>query len=92
MKVYISGPMTNYPNYNKEAFMLAEKYLESLGYEVINPHNLEHKTDNWLDCMKTDIIALLDCEAIYMLDKWIYSKGAKLEFIIAKFLKFKRIK
>ena len=37
MKVFISGPMKGYPNFNKEAFDQAEKELIQQGYTVFNP-------------------------------------------------------
>ena len=37
MKVFISGPMKGYPNFNKEAFDQAEKDLVQQGYTVFNP-------------------------------------------------------
>ncbi len=40
--IYISGPMTGYPEYNYPAFMAAEKKLRSLGHGyIINPINLD---------------------------------------------------
>ena len=36
MKVFISGPMKGYPNFNKEAFDQAEKELIQQGYTVFN--------------------------------------------------------
>lgn len=39
MKVYISGAITNNPNYKKD-FALAEKIAKKCGYEVVNPASL----------------------------------------------------
>lgn len=38
MKVFISGPMKGYPNFNKEAFDQAEKELVQQGYEEVAPN------------------------------------------------------
>ena len=89
---YISGPMSNCENLNREEFQRVENLLKAKGYNVINPHKLGHKTDNWIICMKTDIVALMKCDSIYMLKGWHRSKGAKLEFFIAWILKYKRVK
>ena len=40
MRVYCSGPMTDYPNLNRPAFDAAEKRLSEQGHFVINPHDL----------------------------------------------------
>ena len=37
----------------------------------------------WGCYMKYDIIALLDCDAIYVLDNWMDSKGARIEVALA---------
>lgn len=37
MKIYISGPMADIPNFNFPAFDKAAAYLKSLGHEVFNP-------------------------------------------------------
>lgn len=39
--VYISGPITGKPEGNKEAFSQAEQHLKDLGYQCVNPRNLE---------------------------------------------------
>jgi hypothetical protein len=37
MKVYISGPITGYPDSNSAAFSRAEDMLRMQGHEVVNP-------------------------------------------------------
>ena len=83
-KVFISGPMSGYPNMNKEAFMEAEKELRAAGFSVFNPAWL-------LDCtgfeeddfMAIDLAALSRCNYIYQLDGWEDSKGARAEYMSA---------
>lgn len=89
--IYISGPMSNCENLNREEFQRVEDPLKAKGHSVINPHKLGHKTDNWITCMKTDIVALMECDSIYMLKGWHKSKGAKLELFIAMALGYKKI-
>jgi len=89
--VYISGPVSNIENYNREAFQLAEDYLQSLGHFVINPTK-EVQPDakkTWIDYMRIDVGLLLRADAIYMLPGWQKSKGAKLEWKIARELEYK---
>jgi hypothetical protein len=84
MRLYISGPMTNYPEFNHPAFRSAAKQLRDVGYEVCSPHELVTDTAlDWKECMKIDIRALLDCEGVATLDGHEKSKGATLENTIA---------
>ena len=82
MKVFISGPMSGKPNYNREAFFKAQEELEKHGYSVWNPawlaypNNTEFTKD---DMHIIDFAALRRCDAIYMLKGWKHSKGAQEE-------------
>lgn len=83
MKVYISGQITGLDNF-AELFEQAEKGLQYLGHEVINPVKIEHNHDKtWRSYMKNDIKALCDCDAIFLLQNWSSSDGARLEYHIA---------
>ena len=83
MKIYISGPMTGYKEKNFPAFFEAEKKLNS-NWSVVNPAGLDHTKDKeWHEFMRTDIKALMDCDAIYMLNGWRESKGACIERYMA---------
>lgn len=93
MKVYISGPISGLPLeavYNN--FTNAEVQLLEQGYEVVNPLNNGLPTNaTWSEHMRADLKLLLDCDAIYMLNGWEYSKGASLEYDLAIDLGFKLI-
>jgi RNA polymerase sigma factor (sigma-70 family) len=93
MLVYISGPMRGKLDLNKAAFEQAENYIISLGHTPVNPHNLTKDLINPSveECLKVDIKNLLSCDAIHMLDGWKGSKGAKLEYDIAKAIGLKVI-
>jgi len=86
MKIYISGKITGLPvgEYERK-FSEAEDLLISVGLDPVNPVKnglgLESK---WEDHMVRDIEMLFGCEAIYMLDNWVRSKGARIEHKIAE--------
>lgn len=87
MKIYIAGPVSGLPNYNRPAFDECESKLISLGYEVVNPHKicdcLDPTFDSHADYMKICLHGLLDCDAIVFLDGYQDSKGSKIEAIVA---------
>lgn len=88
MKVYISGKITDDPNY-KQKFKNAELFLRLAGFEVVNPADQEVTGKPWNWYMRKDIKLLVKCGAIYLLQDWKESKGAKLEHYIAKKLGMK---
>lgn len=84
---YISGPMTGLPDFNRVAFLAAEKALRDLGHEPVNPvYNGVPDKAPWHEHMRADIKMLMDCDVIVMLPGWMDSKGAKLEQCIAHWL------
>lgn len=85
MKVYISGRITGI-SYDtvKRRFGLAEEFLTSLSLEPVNPlKNGLSRSDAWIDHMCNDIKMLHECSAIYMLDGWMDSVGATIEYDFA---------
>jgi hypothetical protein len=83
-KVYISGPMTGYPEYNRPAFSAAADYLRDRGYEPVNPAEVELGPGaTWEQYMREDLKLLMDCEAVVLLPGWEKSRGATLEASIA---------
>lgn len=85
--IYISGAITG--NANAEAhFESAESFLKAKGYNPINPMKLEHfNAKSWEDYMRTDIKALMDADAIYMLRGSERSPGSQIEKGLAAQLK-----
>lgn len=84
MKVYISGKIGGLPDRNIPKFEHAEQMLRNAGYEPVNPHKLKHDHGgSWEEYMRVDIKELVDCHAIYLLDDWRESKGAKVELALA---------
>tara|TARA_R100000458_G_C8252913_1_gene229500 strand:- start:1054 stop:1377 length:324 start_codon:yes stop_codon:yes gene_type:complete len=98
MKIYISGPISNDP-YHREAFDKAELFLGNLGYKVINPLDIPEKEFKgpdkdiklWNYFMRKSIKLLMDCDQIYMLEKWEESRGAKIEHQLAVNLSMPRM-
>lgn len=85
-KIYVSGKITGLylPDAIKN-FKETSKKLEKLDFEVINPMELVKKQNGWkwIDYMKKDIKLLIECDAIFMMDNWVNSKGAKIEHDLA---------
>ena len=92
-RIYISGPITGVENW-QETFLTAEKELcEMPGiFFVINPIYIAERVEKTLkmpdytDYMREDIKALSECDCICMLPGWKRSKGARMEYRIAKIL------
>lgn len=98
-KVYIAGPMTGIKDWNFPAFFEAERQLEELGYEVINPaHNdgatvqdalqsagtPESPNNLWSYYMKRDLPQVMNVDMLCVLPGWQISKGARLEVTVAR--------
>ena len=97
MRIYISGGITNNPDYKTE-FKIAESYIKETvskkwrNLEIINPVKLAEKIDKknkgkrafYSTYMKKDIKELLKCDVICLLESWENSEGAKLEKHIAE--------
>lgn len=82
--IYISGPMTGLPGLNFDAFNAEEGRLSRNGWEVVNPAKINpDKHLSWQACMRTDIAALVFCDAVQLLPGWESSKGAVLEHHVA---------
>lgn len=89
-KIYISGKITGLLYANSfENFARAEKKWSDAGYEVVNPMTIDHNHDkSWVNYMKTDLKAMMDCNEIYMLNNWEDSTGAIIEHKLAVELLF----
>lgn len=88
-RCYISGPITGLP---AEEYLLnfykASRYVETLGFEAVNPCDLNHAghDQTWESYMRVDIKALMDCDVICLLPQWYKSLGARTEYHIAQVL------
>ena len=87
MKIYISGKISGLPLKNViDKFNMHAAFLKLKGYEPVNPIEVSpyREDKQWHDYMVDDFAALLKCEAIYMLKDWGQSRGARIEYQIAK--------
>ena len=83
-RIYLSGPMTGLPDLNFPAFNAYAAALRAKGLQVVNPTEINAQNpDNWASCMRADIKALCDCDAICLMPGWESSRGAHLELHIA---------
>ena len=84
MIIYIAGPMTGYPDWNRSRFKSAESRLSWGGHTVLNPArhipmwNPEAITHE--QYMKIAFAMIDACDTIYLLDGWRDSKGAIQEY------------
>lgn len=90
MKVYIAGPMTGLPNFNRKAFNDAAMMIAENKHVALNPAVLP---DGLTQAEYMDIcLAMLRCaDAIYMLEGWEHSAGARAENALAEKLEMEII-
>lgn len=92
MKVYLSGQITGLPiEVARANFKRAEKIIREMGMIPVNPIAEADQSWSWDKLMIRAIMLLLTCEAIFMLDNWMLSKGARIEKSIAEELELRII-
>lgn len=97
-RIYLAGPMTGIKDFNFPLFNAEAARLRALGYDVVNPAEInggaaelatcanmtpEELREHWRECMRRDIPAMLTCDAVALLPGYRNSKGARLEVHIA---------
>ncbi len=97
MTVYISGPITGNDNAEDE-FADAWIYLNNLGYSPVSPISIGYelkeklkREPTWAEYMREDIKALMDCDGIFLLDRWFDSRGSRMEYMISQEIGIKHI-
>jgi nucleoside 2-deoxyribosyltransferase len=101
MIIYIAGPMTGHENYNFDAFDKVRDYLKAAGHHPISPADIDRLYEGWkvyppagfvptdddrARFMRRDLNAIEGADAIYMMEGWENSKGARVELAYAEFL------
>ena len=84
MKVYIAGKITGHDDY-KKAFYDAETLLKKAGHIPLNPARLNEGFEHD-EYMKICYAMITVCDAVFFLDNWTESKGARLERCYAETL------
>ena len=84
-KIYIAGKVSGEEVHKVTMkFGKAQKELDKLGYEAVNPIEVVNDWHcSWDDAMKKCIAALQQCEAVYFLPCYKESKGAQIELNFA---------
>lgn len=98
-RIYVAGPMSGKPDLNFTLFNSEAARLRALGYEVINPAEInggeselaqckvmtaQQLKEHWRRCMVADITQMVTCDGVALLPGWQHSKGASLEAHIAQ--------
>jgi len=84
-KVYISGPMTGFENFNRPKFREVEKLLRIKGHNVFSPAILPDGF-HYDEYMIVDFAMIQCCCTIIMLPGWKRSRGAVKEYHYAQAL------
>lgn len=86
--VYLSGPMTGLPDFNRPAFHAAAAALREQGHVVINPAEVDLGPDaTWVDYMRVHLAEIARrVTRVFVLPGWESSRGAQLEVHVARSL------
>ncbi|EHF0796578.1 DUF4406 domain-containing protein [Shigella flexneri] len=83
MKIYIAGPMTGYPDYNRTAFFSKAKELMEVGHIVLNPALLPAGLCE-SEYMDICLAMVRSANAVYLLKGGEESVGARAEHELAQ--------
>jgi hypothetical protein len=85
--LFISGPMTGYPDLNVPAFDRAEEALTKAGYKVVSPAAEARATEGkltWTEYVTRSIGHLFRVDGVAILAGWAGSRGASVEVAVAR--------
>lgn len=89
MKLFLSGAISNYPNYKKE-FEFFKYKLEQMGHTVISPADVVPPNIDYEEQMKLCFILIDFCQAVCFMPNWHSSSGSRRENMHAQSHKYKR--
>lgn len=85
MRWYVAGPMTGMLDSNYPAFDAAAAALRARGFHVENPaENPAPPCGSWRAYMAMAVAQVARCDAVALLPGWEVSKGACVEFDLAR--------
>ena len=88
--IYIAGKIRNAPNYHAK-FAQAADQLRAQGFKVFNPAAANLESDPLPKIMSYVLARVCESDAIAMLPGWYWSGGARIEWLLAKYLGIKVI-
>ena len=88
--VYLSGPMTGLPDFNRAAFNLREEAFKAKGINVLNPARISEKAGTqrayeWY--LKRALRLMLEADVLYVFGDVSQSRGVDVELRLARELK-----
>lgn len=93
MKIYIAGKVSGLDHYDVvRKFAAAEKEIREAGYIPVNPiEEVDNPQEEWQPAMKKCIAAMMQCDAVYFLRDYTDSKGALIEYHLARDIDMPRV-
>ena len=86
-KIYLSGPMTGFPEFNYPLFNKTAKALRGKGFLVYNPAEYHYVEEDFpLKRAFSEYCGFIinEANAVYVLPGWERSKGASAEVALAR--------
>ena len=85
-KLYISAPISGRnPKEVRKFFAGVAREAEERGWQPVNPMDNGLDTEApWEQHMRKDIRMMLECDAVILVSGWQFSRGCRLEEIVAR--------